>query len=184
MEPVYLDDLHDTTHRDHDGVPGAGRYANGTGRNDLDSSHVAHDAIHVFFHVRTRAPLTPATDADWMVLLLDTDQDAKTGHLGYDFRINQTRGASDIASIERWSGKAWEPAGTANLQVGTNELHLVVEHGVLGLAPDKPVSFDFKWTDNVPANADGMDFLDQGDAAPNARFNYRYTAPVGATDGK
>jgi hypothetical protein len=68
--------------------------------------------------------------------------------------------------------------------VGTNELHLAVERGGLGYTPDKPVSFDFKWTDNVPATADALDFLDQGDAAPNARFNYRYIAPVVATDGK
>jgi hypothetical protein len=26
VRPIYLDDLHDTTHRDHNGVPGAGRY--------------------------------------------------------------------------------------------------------------------------------------------------------------
>jgi hypothetical protein len=174
VKPAYLDDLHDTTHRDHDGVPGAGHYTNKTGRNDLDTAHVAHDATHVFFHVRTREPLTPATDTDWMVLLLDTDQNAKTGHLGYDYRLNHTRSAPDIASIEHWNGKAWEPAGMAKLQVGTNELHLAVERGVLCFAPDKPVSFDFKWTDNVPANADGIDFLDHGDTAPNSRFNYRY----------
>ena len=137
---------------------------------------VAHNATHLFFHVRTREPLTSATDAEWMVLLLDTDQDAKTGHLGYDYRLNHTRSAPDIVCIERWNGKAWGRAGTARLQVGTNELHLSVERGVLGFAPDKPVSFDFKWTENVPANADGMDFLDKGDTAPNARFNYRYIA--------
>jgi hypothetical protein len=48
------------------------------------------------------------------------------------------------------------------------------------MVPGKPLSFDFKWTDNVPANVDGIDFLDQGDTAPNARFNYRYSAPVDA----
>lgn len=36
------------------------------------------------------------------------------------------------------------------------------------------VRFDFKWADNVPDSGDGMDFLDHGDTAPNARFNYRY----------
>jgi hypothetical protein len=176
VKPAYLDDVHDTTHRDHDGVPGAGRYTNKTGRNDLDTAHVAHDATHVFFHVRTRESLTPATDADWMVLLLDTDQDAKTGHLGYDYRLNHTRRAPDSASIERWNGQAWEAAGTAKLQVGSNELHLATTCSALAMAPDKPLRFDFKWTDNVPANAEGIDFLDQGDTAPNTRFYYRYHA--------
>jgi len=37
MKPVYLDDSHDTTHRDHDGVAGAGHYTNKSGRKDLDT---------------------------------------------------------------------------------------------------------------------------------------------------
>jgi hypothetical protein len=177
VKPIYLDDLHDTTHRDHDGVPGAGRYTNHTGRNDLDTAHVTHDATHLFFHITTREPLTPATDADWMVLLLDADQNSSMGRFGYELRINQTRPASDKASIEHWNGKTWEPAGAATLQLGTKELHLAIERRLLGMASDKPVSFDFKWTDNIPANAEAMDFLDQGDTAPNVRFNYRYVAP-------
>ncbi|MBL9160919.1 MAG: hypothetical protein JNJ70_25795 [Verrucomicrobiales bacterium] len=176
VKPVYLDDLHDTTHRDHDGVPGAGRYTNQTGRNDLDSMHVTHDDTHLFFHVRTRDALTASSDPDWMVLLLDSDQNAGTGSLGYDYRLNRLRSSPGIASIERWNGNAWEHAGTARLEVGTNELHLAADRAVLDMTAEKPVRFDFKWTDNVPADAHGMDFLDQGDTAPNARFNYRYSA--------
>ena len=175
VKPVYLDALHDTTHRDHEGVPGAGRYTNKTGRNDLDTAHVAHDAKHLYMHITTREPLTPATDAHWMVLLIDTDQDAKTGHLGYELRINQTRSADDKASVERWNGKTWEPISTATLQVGAKELHLAIERATIGLSIDKPLHLDFKWTDNIQATSDAMDFLDQGDTAPNARFNYRYT---------
>ena len=36
-------------------------------------------------------------------------------------------------------------------------------------------TFDFKWADNSVADGNVMQFLDQGDAAPNDRFNYRYT---------
>ncbi len=184
VKPAYLDDLNDTTQRDHDGVPGAGRYTSKTGRNDLDTARVARDATHVFFHITTRAPLTPAIDADWMVLLLDTDQNAKTGHFGYDYRLNHTRSAPDRASIERWNGKDWEPAGAAKLQISANELHLATERASLGIVPGKPLRFDFKWTDNVPANFDGIDFLDQGDSAPNARFNFRYIVPDEAAPEK
>jgi hypothetical protein len=174
VRPVYLDDLHDTTHRDHDGVAGAGRYTNRTGRNDLDSARVAHDATHLHFHITTREPLTPATDADWLVLLLDADQNGATGRHGHDFRLNATRRSPDEASVERWNGQTWQSIGSARLQVGTRELHLAVERSALGL--DMPLAFDFKWTDNVPENAEAIDLLDQGDAAPNARFNYRYHA--------
>ena len=111
-----------------------------------------------------------------MVLLLDTDQSAKTGHHGYDFRINQTRSASDKASVERWVGKSWQSIANAVLQVGKNELHLAVERTTLDLTTDKPLRFDFKWTDNIPADTDPIDYLDLGDTAPNARFHYRFTA--------
>lgn len=176
-KPVYLDDQHDTAHRDHEGVPGAGRYINKTGRNDLDTMRVGYDATHLFFHVTTRESLTPSTDVDWMILLLDIDQDGKTGYLGYDYRLNQSRSASGTSSIEHWNGEAWEATVTASLQVGANELHLAAERASLGFSSDKSLRFDFKWTDNIPANGDGNDFLDQGDAAPNARFNYRFVAP-------
>jgi len=176
VKPVYLDDLHDTTHRDHDGVAGACHYTNKSGRNDLDTMHVAQDATHWFFHVRTREALTPATEADWMVLLLDTDQNAKTGSHGYDFRLHHTRPTADSAIIEHWDGKSWQTIGTAKLQIGANELHLSAERSVLGFAPEKPLRFDFKWTDNIPATAEAIDFLDQGDTAPNARFNYCFQA--------
>ena len=178
VKPVYLDGLHDTTHRDHDGVPGAGRYTNKTGRNDLDTARVAHDSTHLYFHITTREPLTPATDADWMVLLLDTDQNAKTGRHGHDFRINQTRSSTNVASLERWNGQVWESIGRATLQAGANELHLAIERAVLGFTPDKPLRFDFKWTDNISADTDAINFLDHGDAAPNARFNYRYASAL------
>ena len=80
------------------------------------------------------------------------------------------------ASIERWTGSDWKVAGKAALQVGEKELHLAVERSLLGLTADKPLRLDFKWTDNVPTAGDGVDFLDHGDTAPNARFNYRYEA--------
>jgi hypothetical protein len=178
VKPVYLDDLHDTIHRDHDGVSGAGRYTNKTGRNDLDTARVTHDATYLYFHIATREPLTPATDADWMILLLDTDQNGQTGRHGHDFRINQTRISANTASIERWNGQAWESAGSATLQIGARELHLAVERSVLGFPADKPLGFDFKWTDHIPAAADAIDFLDQGDSAPNARFNYRHHVSI------
>lgn len=174
IKPVYFDDLHDTTHRDHDGVPGAGRYTNKTGRNDLDTAHVAHDAKHVYFHVTAREPLTPATDTDWMVLLIDTDQNSTTGRFGYELRINQTRPAPTQASVERWNGKTWESPISATLQVGANELHLAIERSALSLATDKPLRFDFKWTDNIAAEAAPIDYLDHGDTLPNARCRLRY----------
>jgi hypothetical protein len=174
VRPDFLDDLHDTTHRDHQGVSDAGRYINTSGRNDLDTMRVTHDASQVFFYASTRESLTPASDANWMCLLIDGDQSAASGWHGYDFRINHTRPAPDMAAVERWNGNAWENIGTATLEVGDKQLQLAVPRALLGIAPGMEPAFDFKWTDNITADAEAIDFLDQGDSAPNARFNYRY----------
>jgi hypothetical protein len=176
VQPVYQDDRYDTTARDHEGVAGAGRYMNHSGRNDLDTMHVAHDARHLYFHVTTRDPLTPATDARWMVLYLDSDRDARTGWLGYDFRINHTRTAKS-ASIERWNGQGWQAVGSATWAARGRELHCAVPRAAVGFGEVRtPLYFDFKWADNLPELPDALDLIDQGDVAPNARFNYRYQA--------
>jgi len=59
------------------------------------------------------------------------------------------------------------------LIVAGNELHLAVPRVHLGLGGGKLTS-DFKWTDNIPDSGDILDFITNGDAAPNGRFNYRY----------
>ena len=171
---TYLDDLQDVTHRDFDGVGDAGRYVNKTGRNDLDTLKVAQDGRTIFFHATVHGTLTSPQDADWMVLWLDTDRNSRTGRLGYDLRINHRRSNPEAASIEKWDGQAWVAHGQARLQVGPRELQLAVEKSALGLTEGTPARFDFKWTDNVPDSGEGMDFLDHGDTAPNARFNYRF----------
>ena len=177
LRPEYLDDLHDTTPRDHAGVADAPHYTNRTGRNDLDTMHVAHDTTHLYFHAAARDVLTPSNDEHWMVLFLDTDRDAKTGWLGYDFRINQAR-TTDTSSIERWDGAAWQAVAPAKWETRDRDLHLAVPRATLELtAASTALQFDFKWADNLPESPDALDFLDQGDTAPNARFNYRYTPP-------
>lgn len=126
----------------------------------------------------TQSDTWAATDTDWMVLLVDSDQSAKTGRHGFDSRVNQSRSNPDTASVERWTGKTWDSVAAAMLQVGINELHLTVERAVLGFSPGEPLRFDFKWTDNIPANADAIESLDHGDTASNAQFNFRHeTAP-------
>lgn len=172
VTPAYLDDLHDITHRDFSDVAGAGRYVDRSGRNDLDAFKVTQGDDEVYFHATVRGALSPSHGTDWMVLLLDTDRAPATGRLGYDFRINHRRPKEGLATVEKWEAGRWVEAGTARLEVGPGELQLAVNKATLGIKDT--VRFDFKWADNVPDSGDGMDFLDHGDTAPNARFNYRY----------
>jgi hypothetical protein len=53
-------------------------------------------------------------------------------------------------------------------------MEIGVTRALLGLK-NGPVTFDFKWMDNVDAATDPLNLYRNGDTAPNARFKYRYS---------
>lgn len=173
VQPVYLDDRGDTAHRDHPGYGQDTVYRNTSGRNDFERLQVARDDRSVFFYARTRAALTPPQGSKWMVLLLNTDGRADTGWNGYDLVVNRHRPRPGVCSVERHSGSGWNwrTVGQATLQWDNRELHLAVPRRLLGSGR---LALELKWADNVPESGDIMDFIDQGDVAPNGRFNYCY----------
>ncbi|MCL5269948.1 MAG: hypothetical protein M1457_05180 [bacterium] len=175
VAPEFADHAGDTVHRDFIGV-GELRYADATGRNDLVAMKVARDAKQVAFHARTRAPLTPRTDPAWMWLLIDADRDPKTGWEGFDFIVNRTVEPDGSTWVEKNTGGwQWEKVAPVKIAVQGNELMLSVPRAALGLAAG-PLAFDFKWADNVQKPGDVMDFYVSGDAAPDGRFKFRYSA--------
>ena len=180
VEPEYRDDLGDTQHRDWPGYNNHTRYVNQTGRNDIVAAQVARDDRFVFFHVRTREALTSCRDPNWMMLLIDADQNHRTGWEGYDFVVNRQVRDGATTTLERHTGPgwAWQRVAEVKMLVSSNELHLAIPRAALGLDPaGQSLSFDFKWADNVPAGASMVDWLEAGDCAPNGRFNYRFVAP-------
>lgn len=170
--PEFRDDIGDPARRDHDGWDKL-HYTNMTGRNDIVAAKVSFDAANVYFHVRTREPLTPCDGANWMLLFIDADANAKTGWLGYDFVVNRTGARPQTTTLEcnsggcRWGG----PVEIACRATG-NEVELSIPRVALGLAK-LPATLDFKWADNIQQTGDASDFTLHGDAAPNDRFNYR-----------
>ena len=58
------------------------------------------------------------------------------------------------------------------------ELMLAVPRSALGLPAGEGIRLDFKWWDHAQTPGDIMDAYLSGDAAPDARFNYRYTTAV------
>jgi hypothetical protein len=175
--PEYLDDVGDTKSRDFAGWGGEHHVVR-SGRNDFDTMKVARDATNLYFHVRTRGRISDPEGTNWMVLLLNTDCDARTGWCGYDVAVNRSRGADGSASIERNAGGwSWSPLGTGRMHRLGDALHVSVPRSLLGpVAGPGPLRFDFKWCDHVPERGDPTDFIDQGDTAPNGRFRYRYEA--------
>jgi hypothetical protein len=175
--PEFPDHTGETTPRDFDGVGGL-HYTNSTGRNDLVALKVARDKKNVYFYARTREPLSPASDPNWMWLLIDSDQNTKTGWAGYDFMVNRTNEADGKTWLEKNEGDwNWKKIAALDFRVIGNELQLTIPRAALGLEEGSTrLALDFKWADNMQKPGDITDFFLSGDVAPEGRFNYRYTA--------
>jgi hypothetical protein len=187
--PEYRDDAFDTEHRDHPGWNPAVRYTNTTGRNDFVALKVARDSKFIYFYARTRDPITPHTDPNWMLLFINTDHYSNllTGEtynnqfLVNDKVLNDTATTLDQWSIAptkgrsaNWSELTWNWKATVRYAVKGCELELAIPRKALGFGdPSKPIRFDFKWADNIQS-FDPIEFTINGDTAPNGRFAYRY----------
>lgn len=176
VRPLFWDAKGDIANRNEAGATPGAHYTNTSARNDFVMSQVARDAKTVYFHVRTASALTPATGKNWMLLFIDTDANSQTGWHGYDFAVNRSRDGK-TCSVERCVGDGWQwkKAANASLRYSGQDLVIAVPRRALGIAPGSPLTLDFKWADNIPDAPTVMDIYSEGDAAPDARFNYRFT---------
>lgn len=173
VRPEYLDDAEDQSRRSHPAWNNVEQYTNTTGRNDLLSMKVARDAEHVFFYVRTREPISPCTDSAWMWLMISTG--GSPNWEGFDYLVNRGERSPTASTLERCvGGWNWSSAGRAALRVTGCEMEMAVRRVDLGLKPGAPIRLQFKWADNVQKPGEVMEFLLNGDTAPNGRFTYRY----------
>jgi hypothetical protein len=175
--PEFTDRAFDNDHRDF-GL-GEVHYTNTSGRNDLTLLKVGRDTANIYFYAKTREPLTPCTDANWMWLLIDADQNAKTGWEGYDFILNRTMDGQETWLEKNTGGWKWAKVAKVAFVRQGNELMLAVPRNALGLPEGDAVALDFKWWDNTQKPGDIMDAYLSGDAAPDGRFNYRYNCQGG-----
>ncbi len=171
----YRDTIGDTAHRDYNGYGGL-HYTNDSGRNDIVTCKVAVDDANVYFCAETNEPLTPHTDANWMLLLIDTDHNHDTGWFGYDILVNKNVKSDTATTVMRCdAGKPenpWVEAATAEYRSAGKSLELAVPRAAIGLAGDA-LTFDFHWCDNPADLKDPISLCVNGDSAPNRRFNYR-----------
>jgi hypothetical protein len=176
VKPVFRDHLGETIPRDSEGVAGL-HYRNDTGRNDLAAFKVARDTRYVYFYARTRRRMTPP-GTNWMWLLIDRDQNPKTGWEGYDYLVNHTLGPDGKTWLEKNDGGwHWSKVALLNLHRKGNELAIAIPRAALGLPEGNArVALDFKWADNLQHPGHIMDFYLSGDVAPEGRFNYRFEA--------
>lgn len=177
VTPVYRDTPGDVAHRDHKGY-GQLHYTNDTGRNDFVTLKCGYDESKLYFYAATRGAISSPSDPHWMLLLIDADQDAGTGWLGYDFVVNNELGEAGVSRVQRWEAGAWKTVGDAAVHVQGNELELGFARALLPARGEAP-AFDFHWADNIQG-FNGVDELGvNGDSAPNRRWNYRFETATG-----
>ncbi len=176
IAPAFTDGVNDATFRSALSAQGAQLYVNNSARNDISYAKVSQDADALYFYVKTAGPLIHADDAGWMNLYVDLDSDASTGWEGYDIVINRSR-TTNTASVEKFADGKWEfqKLGDAEMVLGESSITLKVSRSVLGIG-NEAASFNFKWADNSVTDGDILKFMDMGDAAPDDRFSFAYTA--------
>ena len=169
----YRDTQGDTFHRDAKGYAGL-HYTDNSGRNDIITSKVAVGEHNISFYAETTERLTPHTDPNWMLLLLDADNDSSTGWYGYDYIINRAVKNERTTTLMRWDAEnaAWAEVADVAMRYADNHLELTISLEALNLTGDEFV-MDFKWADNHAGLEDPISLCLEGDTAPNRRFNYR-----------
>ena len=170
----YRDTKGDITHRDHNGYGGY-HYTNNSGRNDIVISKVAVDNKNVYFYVQTSNTLSPYTDSNWMLLLIDVDHNSNTGWYGYDYIVNYKVKDGQTTTIMKYNmnTKQWDYAADISYRKSDRQIELSVPRRLLGLNGNS-ICLDFKWADNPADLHDPISLCVNGDTAPNRRFNYRY----------
>ena len=167
VEAAYQDTKGDVIHRNH---PGYGDlvYTDESGRNDIVCCKVAADKKNLYFYAETAADLTPSTDSNWMLLLLNTDQQTQTGWEGYDYMVKD-------GWLLAWDSdrKDWQQIIPVSVQEKGNKMELALSRKALGQT-GKRIGIDFKWTDNPSALDNIITLCTTGDTAPNRRFAYRF----------
>lgn len=174
--PEYRDYEGDTTHRlspGHVGGKEYGFYMNNSGRNDIITAKVSSDTENLFFYVECADTITDPEGASWMNLFINADCDDSTGWYGFDYLINRNR-TDNALLVEKFVGTdtwAFETVGSVEYSREGKVMQVKLPKAMISFTD----TMDFKWADNSTPTGQIMEFLDQGDAAPNGRYTYRFT---------
>lgn len=170
----FTDDKGDVQHRNH---PGWGRiqsYTNTTGRNDIVAGAVAADADNVYFYVKTAQDMTARTGPDWMRLFIEVEGQAGPQWEGFQFIVDPAAQDATSAILKQsGGGNVWTDKGKVQCRQQGSEMEIAIPKKMLGIK-GAAYTLQVKWADNFPLSAGAIGWLDKGDAAPNARFRYRY----------
>ena len=169
----YRDTQGDTFHRNAKGY-GGHNYINTSGRNDIITSKVAVGKQTISFYAETSNNITPHTDKNWLLLLIDADNNSSTGWYGYDFVVNQSVKDKHTTTLQQYNNekKEWSYVADLAMRYADNRIELAIPRQLINATSDK-LTMDFKWADNPEELSDPISLCLNGDTAPNRRFNYR-----------
>ena len=186
VEPYYAAYKGNTFDRDSEGY-GSTYYLETSGRNDIIGAQVARDDNYVYFHVECADNITPYTDALWMNLYIDSDQNNQ-GWNTFEYVLNKSAASEKTLVLERFTAtddySKTEKVADVEYTVDGRYMTVKIAKSDLGLSGDE-FTVNFAWTDNVhdegdytTFSGDIMDFYISGDVAPGGRFKYSYDLSV------
>lgn len=176
VTPEFRDDIGDAFCRDYPGWGSIGQYVNNSGRNDFILLKIARDPVNIYFYAQTKEAITPCINHNWMMLFINIDCKYDKGWEGYDFIVNRRVIDESTTMLEAsMGGWNWKEVAEIKYQVIENEMELAIPRNLIGLDDlSKTLKIDFKWADNIQESGDIIEFILNGDSAPNGRFNYRF----------
>ena len=176
--PTYMDFTNDCLDRNGKAaILGSTRrpYKNTTGRNDIESIQVAHDAENVYFRITATEDITApdAEDTSWMNIWISTANGAGKKLHGYNYVINRNVSGNKTEICRTFAAGDIRACGEGEVYVYGNTVLVKAPLSVMGLSGND-YTFSFKVTDNVSFENDYMDLYDTGDSAPCGRLNFSY----------
>lgn len=159
-------------------------YSDKTGRNDIVGAKAAYDDNYVYFMAETADNLTPYTDPAWMRLFIDVQEvgGEKTERDNWETfryvvnRVSPSDASTAVLEVSK-GGWNWETAGNVLYKAEGKRIQIRIPRELIGVE-GKTFVLNFKWSDNMQAEGDIMDFYTHGDVAPEGRFKYQLAAGV------
>ncbi len=170
--PTYRDFTGECADRNFKAMAGDLVYTDTTGRNDIDSISILHDAEYLYFRIACTEDITAhqASDTGWMNLWLKTANAKDELFCGYEYVINRevSGGKSAILAANGQS------VGEADVSVMGKVMIVRVPLSAIGL-DEHNYQIEFKVTDNVQdMENDPLNLYSTGDAAPIGSLNFSY----------
>jgi hypothetical protein len=128
--------------------------------------------MNLYFYASCHGQWIQGNNFTW--LFLNTDNNYSTGWIGFDYLVDlcERQLKKYMNSTGNWQ---YEQSITI-MNSGTNQLHFALSY--LSLSIWYPtINLEFKWfsADSL-YTSDPLNFIDNGDSAPNGRFTYTYMA--------